>query len=101
MIRNFPMGIAAAHADHLRTGRRNAMNAIHVLRLQARLATAEHLSSRVNAHLSRRPDDAQMREASQLLEEAVSRLRHQIVHLQEDAAAGDSETPASENTALH
>ena len=71
------------------------MNAVQVLRLKARLATAEHLSSRVNAHLSRRPDDAQMREASALLREAVSSLQHEIGRLQgHDEAAGAT-------TALH
>lgn len=77
------------------------MNAIHVLRLKARLATAEHLYSRVDAHLSRRPDDTQMREASQLLAEAVSRLRHEIVRLQDDAVAPSEPGAEDRRAALH
>lgn len=58
------------------------MTAIDVLRLKAKLASAEHLVSRVNDHLVKRPDDTQMREASTLLGEAVSRLRLQIVDIE-------------------
>jgi hypothetical protein len=54
------------------------MTAIELLKLQAKLANAEHLIDQVNWHLASKPLDAEMREARHLLADAALRLRQQL-----------------------
>jgi hypothetical protein len=55
-----------------------AVTVIDLLKLQARLASAEYLINQANEHLSIRPDDREMIEARHLLSDAALTLRRQL-----------------------
>ena len=54
------------------------MTVIDLLRLQAKLASAEYLINQANEHLSIRPDDREMIEARHLLSDAALSLRRTL-----------------------
>lgn len=54
------------------------MTVIDLLKIQAKLASAEHLINQVNNHLAVKPDDLDMREVRCLLSDAALNLRQQL-----------------------
>ncbi len=54
------------------------MTVIELLKIQARLASAEYLINQANEHLSVRPGDTEMIQARHLLSDAALSLRRQL-----------------------
>lgn len=54
------------------------MTIIDLLKIQAKLASAEHLINQVNHHLAVRPEDKDMLEVRHLLSDAALSLRRQL-----------------------
>lgn len=54
------------------------MTIVDLLKLQARLASAEYLINQANEHLSIKPNDTEMIEARHLLSDAALSLRRQL-----------------------
>lgn len=55
-----------------------AVTVVDLLKLQARLASAEYLINQANEHLSIKPHDTEMIEARHLLSDAALTLRRQL-----------------------
>ena len=54
------------------------MTVIDLLKIQAKLASAEHLINQVNHHLAIKPEDKDMQEVRYLLSDAALSLRRQL-----------------------